>query len=113
MIIHIGESLIVTFEVIIVLVDPADATHSDHFLALLNLDYATGPKVVYVFRDPATIVQVSQQVGGLVVPANKECQDGGSLLLSKVPMELAHSLVLRRAFQRIQVFLGSETLNNY
>ena len=71
MIIHVWEPLIVTLEVVVVLVDPADAAHSDHILALLNLDDATGPKVVYVFRDPATIVQVSQQVGRLVVPANK------------------------------------------
>ena len=71
MIIHVWEPLIVTLEVVVVLVDPADAAHLDHILALLDLDYATGPKVVYVLSDPATIVQVSQQVGRLVVPANK------------------------------------------
>ena len=113
MIIHIWKSFIVTLEVVVVLVDPADATHSDHILALLDLNYATGPNVVNVLRDPAAIVQVSQQVRGLMVAANKDCQDGGSLFLSKVPMELTHSLVFGWAFQRIQVFLGPETLYNY
>lgn len=109
-VVHIGPLLVVAFQVVVGLLNSADACHSHALFPLLDLDHATSPQVINVLSCPTSVVEVPQVVGGFVVPPNKNGQDWGSQLFLVVLGKLAQLLVLRRTLECFQIALVPEAL---
>ena len=97
-------------QIVIVLIDTTDPRYTHHGFPLTDLHHSTRSQIVDVFSDPPPIVYVSQQIRSLVIPTDKYRKDRCSELSVKVLLELAHFLVLWWAFECIQVFFDSQTL---
>ena len=110
-IVDVWPCLIIALKIVIVLINPTNPTNSHALFSFLHVHNATWPQIVYVLCDPPSIVKISQQVWGLVIAPNKECQNGSSDLSVKEPVKLSHLFVLWGTFQGVHVSLGPQTLH--
>ncbi len=110
LVIYIRKLFMITFQIIIVFVDPTYPANGQLLITLFDFDHAASTEVIYVFSDPAAIIQISEKVWSLMIPTNKKSQYRCSLLLSKIPMKLSHALIFGWAFKCVQILLCSQAL---